>query len=97
MLDLAFIRQNQEKIKKSTQEKGVDPKLVGQLLEVDKKRRELINQVEKLKQERNQLNQNLKEKPGTKNNFNKEKSSAFGKAALVIDSMFIIFSLVAIK
>jgi len=65
MLDLAFIHQNPEKIKKSTQEKGVDPKLVDQLLEVDKKRRELINQVEKLKQERNQLHQNLKEKPGT--------------------------------
>jgi len=64
MLDLAFIRQNPEKIKKSTQEKGVEPKLVDQLLEVDKKRRDLISQVEKLKQERNQLRQNLKEKPG---------------------------------
>ena len=64
MLDLTFIRQNPEKIKKSTQEKGVDPKLIDQLLEADKNRRELINQVEKLKQERNQLHQNLKEKPG---------------------------------
>ena len=63
MLDINIIRQNPEKIKKSTQEKGVDQQLVDQLLEVDKKRRELINQIEKLKQERNQLLQNVTTKP----------------------------------
>lgn len=55
MLDINFIKENQEKVKKGTKDKGYDPKLVDEVLVVDKKRRDLIGQTEALRAERNRL------------------------------------------
>ncbi len=55
MLDINFIRENQEKVKKGNKDKGYDPKLVDRVLSVDKKRRDLISQTENLRAKRNKL------------------------------------------
>jgi seryl-tRNA synthetase len=53
MLDISFIRENIDLVKKAVTEKAVEVD-IDLLLEIDKKRRELINQVEELRQQRNQ-------------------------------------------
>lgn len=60
MLDIKFLREFPEKVKKACIDKNLDPVLVNSLLEIDTRRRELIIQVEKLRQNRNVLNEKLK-------------------------------------
>jgi len=55
MLDINFIRENPDKVKDSTAKKQMDPGLVDQLLDADKKYRELLQQVESIRAERNTL------------------------------------------
>jgi len=55
MLDIDFIRQNTEKIKKAVKDRGLDPELVDRALKVDETRRQLIAEVDKFRQERNKL------------------------------------------
>jgi len=55
MLDINFIRENPEKVKKGVQDKGYDPAVVNRALKVDETRRELISQVEKWRAERNRI------------------------------------------
>lgn len=55
MLDIKFIRENPEKVKKACRDKQVDAKVVDKLLLVDKKRREILQEIEKLRSERNKL------------------------------------------
>jgi len=55
MLSIDFIRQNQPLVKKVARDKQLDPRVVDQLLAVDIKRRELIQKIEKLREERNQV------------------------------------------
>lgn len=55
MLDIQFIRENSEKIKKAAKDKKLDPKVVDRLLKADETRRQLIAEVEKWRQERNKL------------------------------------------
>jgi len=62
MLDINFIKENQEKVKKGTKDKGYDPKLIDQVLVVDKKRRDLIGQTESLRAKRNKLGKDDAEK-----------------------------------
>lgn len=57
MLDLNFIRENPDQVKKATKDKGLDPKPVDEVLAQDKKRRELLQKIEALRAERNQLTQ----------------------------------------
>ncbi len=52
MLDINFIRENIDLVKKAVKEKAVEVD-IDQLLEIDTKRRELITQVETLRQQRN--------------------------------------------
>jgi seryl-tRNA synthetase len=54
MLDIKFIRENPEKVKKGMRDRGVNID-VEQLLEMDKKRREFIQEIENLKQKKNKL------------------------------------------
>ena len=63
LLDIQLIRQNPEKIKRATKDKRVNSKVVDELLMVDEKRRKLISEVEKIKQERNNLLHGVKGKP----------------------------------
>ncbi|MFC1700546.1 serine--tRNA ligase [Patescibacteria group bacterium] len=61
MLDIKFIRENIDKIKDGCRKKQVNCD-VDLLLEVDKKRRELLQKVEALKSEKNKLGRDDKEK-----------------------------------
>lgn len=55
MLDIKFIRDHADLVKKGTADKQRDPKLVDQVLELDDKRRVLISQTEQLRSVRNKL------------------------------------------
>ena len=53
MLDLKYIRENAEDVRRGVAAKGADPALVEAALEADRRRRELLTGVEALKNERN--------------------------------------------
>lgn len=53
MLDIQFIRDNIEKVKKGVSDKQLDPKLVDKVIDVDEKRRSLIKEIEELRAQRN--------------------------------------------
>lgn len=55
MLDIQFIRDNPEKVKKGVSDKQFDPSLVDKVLELDEKRRKLIVEVEELRKRRNEI------------------------------------------
>lgn len=55
MLDISFIRDNTDKVKKGVVAKQLDVKLVDRVLELDAKRRELLGEVESLRAERNKV------------------------------------------
>lgn len=55
MLDINFIRENPEKVKKGVAGKGYDPEIVDRVLKVDETRRQLIAEIDKFRQERNKL------------------------------------------
>lgn len=58
MLDLKFIRENPEQVREGLRKKGV-PDEVDTILQLDEKRREIIQKVETLKHERNDLTQQV--------------------------------------
>ena len=60
MLDIKFIRENADKMKKGATDKGIDPKLVDKLLKVDKQRSQLIQEV-KNRSQRHDLDAQLLE------------------------------------
>lgn len=53
MLDIQFIRENPEKVKKGVASKGYDASLVDKVLKLDEHRRKLIVEIENLRAERN--------------------------------------------
>lgn len=55
MLDIKYIRENTDFVKKATNEKGFDGTVIDKLLEVDQKRRELIQTVEEIRAKKNKL------------------------------------------
>ncbi len=55
MLDIQFIRDNPKEVKKGVAAKQFDPKLVDKVLELDKKRRDLVAKVDELRSQRNRL------------------------------------------
>ena len=54
MLDINYIRENTKKVRDSASAKNVSPEVVDSVLELDEKRRRLILEVEKIRQERNE-------------------------------------------
>lgn len=54
MLDIQFIREHAEVVKKAATDKQLDPSLIDQLLEVDAKRRQLQTEVDAIRQQSNQ-------------------------------------------
>lgn len=60
MLDIKFIRENSELIKSACTKKQINPKIVDELLKVDKKRSELIANVENIRRLKNKANQEIK-------------------------------------
>ncbi len=57
MLDINFIIQNKDKVKKGTKDKGYNPEVVDHLLNANKTRRQLITDIEKLRAAKNKLSQ----------------------------------------
>lgn len=55
MLDIQFIRENPEKIKKAAKDKGFDEGVIDRLLKIDVERRKLIGEVEAFRAKRNKL------------------------------------------
>jgi seryl-tRNA synthetase len=55
MLDIKFVRENSEKVKKGVAAKQFDPAIVDKVLELDKKRRNLLQETERLRAERNKI------------------------------------------
>jgi seryl-tRNA synthetase len=55
MLDIKFVRENLDKVRQATEDKGFDSGVVAQIMVVDMKRREAIADVEELRAERNTL------------------------------------------
>ncbi len=61
MLDIKFIRENPEEVKKACQNKGANID-IDFFLKIDEERRKLKNEIEKLRAERNKLSASFKEK-----------------------------------
>lgn len=55
MLDINFIRENPEEVRKGVKKKQYNPSLVDKVLELDKRRRELVQKAEELRAERNRI------------------------------------------
>lgn len=55
MLDINFIRENKELVKKGVEAKGFDVTLVDKILDLDEKRRKLLLEVEGLRAKRNKI------------------------------------------
>ena len=66
MLDIQLIRDNPEKVKKGVSAKQLDPKLVDEVLSLDKKHRELLVEIEELRAKRNQAAKAKKVEEGKK-------------------------------
>lgn len=60
MLDIAYIRENPDKVKEGIANKNFSPEIVDKVLSSDTKRRDLIGQIEVIRAERNKLNDQLK-------------------------------------
>jgi len=60
MLDINFIRTHQKLTEEATANKGLDPTLVAETLGLDDKRRELLQKVESLREQRNQNADSIK-------------------------------------
>lgn len=68
MLDIKLFRNETEKVKEKIALRGDNPAVVDEILELDAKRRELIQQTEELKSERNKASQAIAEKKRNKEN-----------------------------
>lgn len=60
MLDMQYVRDNAALVKQATLDKGFDASVIDELLAVDAKHRILIGEVEKIRHDRNNLNDQLK-------------------------------------
>ncbi|MDD4358545.1 MAG: serine--tRNA ligase [Candidatus Pacebacteria bacterium] len=61
MLDIKFIRQNTELVRDACRKKQINPEIIDKLMEVDKKRSELMQSVEKTRRLKNEANEKIKE------------------------------------
>lgn len=60
MLDIQFIRDNVDKVRKGISDKQYDPSLVDLVLELDQKRRQLIQEIQDLRRKRNEIAEKAK-------------------------------------
>lgn len=59
MLDIKMIRQNETEIKRRLATRGVDSRTVDQLLAADQRRRELVVKTENLRQQKNEVSEQI--------------------------------------
>jgi seryl-tRNA synthetase len=69
MLDIRLIRKNPEKVKEGIKKKGFDEKLIDEILEIDRERREKIKEVEELRAKINKISKEI----GKEKNEEKKK------------------------
>lgn len=82
MLDIKYIRENIKIVKDSQLNRGQDPNVVDALLEVDKKRRAIQNELDELKAQKNQASKQIGE-GGDKDQIIKQMQSVDKKAELL--------------
>lgn len=63
MLDLKFIRENTDLVKKGITAKNFDPKLVDEVLELDKKKRAMLQKLDAERAEKNIIAEEYSKKP----------------------------------
>ncbi len=85
MLDIAFIRENVEKVKKAVANKQGDPSIVDSLLDLDTKRRQLLQETEGIRAERNLA---AREKDIEKGKLAKEKAQKLEPELASINTEF---------
>ncbi len=66
MLDLNFIRENPEKVKKACKGKGIRPKIVNELLSIDKRHRENSGILEKDRHDLNEITEKFEKEKNDK-------------------------------
>ena len=66
MLDIQYIRENKDKVKKGVTDKQFDPGLVDKVLELDVNRRKLLGEVEELRAKRNKVSEEKNIEEGKK-------------------------------
>src|SRR4030042_4156719 len=66
MLDINLIKENPEKVKQGIKKKGYDAKIIDELLQEDKKWRQIIKQAQLLREERNKIIHQTKKKYSSK-------------------------------
>jgi seryl-tRNA synthetase len=76
MLDINLIREKPELVRAGMKKRGMDDSLIGEAIDLDAKRRELLVEVETLKAERNQVS---KEVGRTKDETEREEKIKIGK------------------
>ncbi len=59
MLDARFIREHPEKVIKALQNRGYDPAIIDDFLKIEEERRSLLLEVERYRQERNELSEKI--------------------------------------
>ena len=59
MLDIKFIRKNPDKVREGCEKKGVKVEIIGQILEVDKKRREVLQALEDIRAKKNKASKEI--------------------------------------
>ncbi|CAN5297792.1 serine--tRNA ligase [soil metagenome] len=55
MLDINYVRENTDEVKKKVATKNFDAKLIDEVLELDEKRRKLISEIDELRAKRNEI------------------------------------------
>lgn len=63
MLDIQYIREHADELKKAIEQKQFNPQVVDEVLRLDKDRRELLVKVEELRQQSNEHNRTIQGKP----------------------------------
>ena len=76
MLDIKYIKNNPEAVKKGSKDKGVEVD-IGLLLDLDEKRRELLQKIEEFRAQKNKANETIKSAD------DKEKEEIITKMKLV--------------
>ncbi|AXF56512.1 serine--tRNA ligase [Salicibibacter kimchii] len=66
MLDIKYMRQNEDKVKKALEARGIEATEVEQAIAMDEKRRDLIVQTEEKKKQRNDISQQVAERKRAK-------------------------------
>jgi len=87
MLDIKFIRQNPEKVKEGCKKKGVDIN-IDELLEIDKKRREILKKVEEIRAQKNKASKEIVKLKGKEREELLKKMREIDKEGDVLEKKF---------